>query len=456
MKKRYCLALVGRPNVGKSALFNRLCGQRKAIVDDAEGTTRDRLYGEATFGLLSFDVIDTGGLTFDGEDGSLAESIERQAAHGVEEADVVVVVVDGTAGLNPLDREVVGWVREKGKRVIVAVNKIDGSERDALVAEFYRLGIEPLVAISAVHGRNIYELLEEAFRGIPNDQEEEEVVRDNVAVAIIGRPNVGKSTLLNALLGEDRSVVSPVAGTTRDAIEGQVVVDGMTVDFVDTAGIRKKNREREVVDKFAAIRTEGAIDQADICLLLIDATEGITSAEKRMAQMIEEKGKGCILVFNKWDLVKGRQMEHVEKWVRDEASFLRHCPAVFLSALKGRNVTKLFPLIRDVRDAQHLRVTTGQLNRFLEKATENYHAPMLEGGKRLRIYYMAQVETKPPTFVLFVNAPRLMLDTYQRYLVHQFRKTYQFTGNPLVFRLKARSRRDLSNLEDRSSTAPRR
>jgi GTP-binding protein len=433
--KKIKLALVGRPNVGKSALFNRMCGYKKAIVDEAEGTTRDRLYGDAELFGKPFEVIDTGGI--DTRSGvPFAEGIRRQAEIAIEEADTVVMVVDSRSGITPLDREVAKILLRSKKPVVLAVNKIDDLSKVNEIHNFYSLGIAKIVAVSAAQGFQIAELLEVALEGIEIENRDAEL-KETTRIAIVGRPNVGKSTLLNYLLKEERSVVSPIAGTTRDAIDAEIVVEGRSYTFIDTAGIRRKRGEHEVVDKFAAIRTEKAIDQADICLFILDAQEGLTAQDKRIAAMIEEQGKGCILLFNKWDLTKGHRMEHCELSLQDEASFLNHCPKLFISAEKGRNLQKLFPLIEEVRVCQSQRVTTGQLNKFVEKAIQAYHPAMLQ-GKRLRIYYMAQVEVNPPTFILFVNYPKLMQETYKRYLMHAFRETYKFTGNPLRFFLKAR------------------
>lgn len=438
--KKLKLALVGRPNVGKSSLFNRICGKRIAIVDEAEGTTRDRIYGETDFFGRPIEIIDTGGI--DTRSGvAFGEEIRRQAEIAIEEADAIVLVVDGKVGLTPLDVQMARLLQRNKKPLCVAVNKVDDLGKVEYIHPFYALGIEKMVLVSATQAFQIAELLETALLGIPSQGEEREA-KETIRIAIIGRPNVGKSTLLNHLIKEDRSVVSPVAGTTRDPIDAEVDIGGISFTFIDTAGIRRKTAEHAVVDKFAAVRTEAAIERADICLLVLDSEEGLTAHEKRIASTIEQQGKGCILLFNKWDLIKGHRMEHCEQFVRDEASFLNHCPAVFLSALSGRNVDKIFPLIKEVREGQKLRITTGQLNKFVEKAIQNYHPAMIQ-GKRLRIYYMAQVGVQPPTFVLFVNYPKLMMETYKRYLIHQFRKAYGFRGNPLSFVVKARKRAEI-------------
>ena len=432
------LALVGRPNVGKSALFNCICGKRIAIVDEAEGTTRDRLYGTTDFFGKPLTIIDTGGI--DTRSGvPFGEEIKRQAETAIEEADALIMVVDGKAGLMPLDGDIARFLLRQKKPICLAVNKVDDLSKLSYIHEFHSLGIQKMVPVSATQGFQIAELLETSLDKSLFENASEEEEKDTIRVAIVGKPNVGKSTLLNRLLNENRSVVSPIAGTTRDSIDAELIVDGVSFTFIDTAGVRKKKSEHEAVDKFAAVRTERAIERADICLLMLDANDGITAHEKRIASMIEEQGKGCILLINKWDLVEGHRMEHCEIAIKDEASFLNYVPKLFISAEKQRNLSKLFPLIKEVKEGQKLRIGTGQLNRFLEKAVQGYHPPMIK-GKRLRIYYMAHVEMQPPTFVLFVNYPKLMLETYKRYLVHQFRESYGFTGNPLVFILRARER----------------
>jgi GTP-binding protein len=436
--KKLKLALVGRPNVGKSALFNRLCGARISIVDDAEGTTRDRIYGEADFFGKKIDVIDTGGIATDPSI-PFQEGIQRQVGLALEEADTIVMVVDGRLGVTSADEAVARLLRRQGKPVCVAVNKIDDLAMTDNIYDFYRLGIEKVIPISATHGNQVAELLESAFAELTFEQIEPVIEQRPVRVAIVGRPNVGKSTLLNYLLAEERSVVSPVAGTTRDSIDATVTLDGTEFVLIDTAGIRRKHAEHDTVEKFAAIRTERAIERSDICLLLVDAQEGMTTQDKKIAHMIEQAGKGCILIFNKWDLVKGYRMEHCLKSLREDTAFLSHCPALFVSAISGRNLSKLAEQILEVRKYQIERITTGQLNKFIERAIQVYHPPMIQ-GKRLRIFYMAHIETQPPTFILFVNYPKLMLETYKKYLIGKFRETYKFTGNPLLFILKNRKR----------------
>ncbi|NGX39482.1 MAG: GTPase Der [Chlamydiae bacterium] len=435
MKQLPRLAIVGRPNVGKSALFNRLARARISIVDEAEGITRDRLYAVADFFGRPYEVIDTGGIDPSSKI-SFNEAIRRQAEIAIEEADTLVLVVDGQVGPTKIDEEVARILLRTGKPVTLAVNKIDDFCHMDKVHEFYSLGFSEVLGVSAAHGLNVAELLEKALIDVQWEGEEKEEC-SGIKVAVVGRPNVGKSTLINHLLEEERCLVSPIAGTTRDSIDVDVQMGDGSYRLIDTAGIRRKKAEHEVVEKFAAIRTKRAIERADICLLMLDASEGMTTQEKRIAKEIESLGKGCILLFNKWDAVKGFRMEHCMEAVRKEVSFLRHCPALFISAKTGRNVEKIFGEIEEVYSQSKKRVTTGELNRFLEKTMQTYHPPMLK-GKRLRVYYVAQVGVEPPKFVLFVNRPDLMLDSYKKYLINSFRKTFLFTGVPLIFSLRGK------------------
>lgn len=431
------LALVGRPNVGKSALFNRIAKKRIAIVDEAEGVTRDRLYSDADCFGKPFEVIDTGGINPQSEV-AFQEEIRRQAEIAIEEADVIVMVVDITVGITTLDEFVARLLLRTGKKVVLAVNKVDDHSRLDLIYPFYSLGISNVIGVSATQNFHIAELLEAAFDGLELPEENEQS-NSSIHVAIVGRPNVGKSTIVNYLLDEERCVVSPIAGTTRDSIDIEVQAGEDRFTLIDTAGIRRKTAEHDAVEKFAAVRTQRAIERADVCVLVVDADRGITTQEKRIAREIEAQGKGCILLFNKWDLVKGFRMEHCRKSFEIDTPFLNHCPILFVSGLTGRNLDQLFKAVKEVEEQQSRRITTGQLNKFVEKAVQKYHPPMLEGGKRLRIFYLAQVDVKPPRFVLFVNRANLMSDTYKKYLINQFRETYGFLGAPIQFFLKGRN-----------------
>lgn len=431
------LAIVGRPNVGKSALFNRICKKKIAIVDEAEGVTRDRLYVETEFFGLPFILIDTGGINARST-AMFNEEIKRQAEIAIEEADTIVMVVDAHVGLTDLDVEIAQILHRTKKPVCLAVNKIDNLTEEHLIYQFQNLGITKKVAVSAIQGWHIAELLEDAFEGFSREGLLE-TEHSGIHIAIVGRPNVGKSSLVNYLLDEERCIVSPIPGTTRDSIDIPFVHQDQLYSLIDTAGIRRKRAEHEVVDKFAAIRTERAIERADICLLMLDAQQGITREEKKIANMIEEAGKGCILLFNKWDLVKGFRMEHCMRGIEDEVPFLQHCPKIFMSAKTGRNVEKLFDVIQQVYTDSKKRISTHQLNKFVAACLQKNHPPMIQ-GKRLRIYYMAQVSVQPPKFILFVNYPNLMIESYKKYLYNQFREIYGFLGVPILLYLKGKQK----------------
>lgn len=443
------IAIVGRPNVGKSALFNRVCRKKIAIVDEAEGVTRDRIYFKSDCFGRKFEIIDTGGIDPKSK-ADFNEHIKRQAEIAIEEADSIILVVDGNIGLTSLDADVVRILLRTKKPICIAVNKVDSPFQTEKTYPFMQLGISKVVPVSATQNWQIAELLEAALDPLPKENFEE-VEEKILRISIVGRPNVGKSSLLNYILNEERSIVSPIAGTTRDSVDIAFEKDGQKFILVDTAGIRKKKSEADVIEKFAAIRTERAIENSDICILVLDAREGISAHDKRIARAIEDAGKGCIILFNKWDLVEGFRMEHCLKGIEQEVPFLLHCPKLFISAQTGRNVDKLFPLLLQVRDAFEQRITTGQLNKFLEMSMHKVHPAMIQ-GKRLRIYYMAQVNTRPPTFVLFVNYPHLMMESYKRYLLNQFRENFNFSGVPIIFYLKGKKKRDF--IEDTGVSHP--
>lgn len=436
-KKLPKLAIVGRPNVGKSALFNRICKKKIAIVDEAEGITRDRIYAESEIFGMPFEVIDTGGIDSRSK-AIFNEQIKQQAEIAIEEADTIIMVVDSRTGITELDKEVARVLHRTQKPLCLAVNKIDNINEEHLIYQFQTLGIKQMIPVSAAQNWHVAELLEAAFANFDKAGIEEDT-NPAINITIVGRPNVGKSSLVNYLLDEERVIVSPIAGTTRDSIDVSFTHGDEIYTLVDTAGIRRKGAEHEVVDKFAAIRTQRAIERSDICLLMLDAQQGITREEKKIANMIEEQGKGCILLFNKWDLVKGFRMEHCLKGIEEEVPFLKHCPKLFISATTGRNVDKIFDVVKEVHAESQKRITTHQLNKFIADSMQRNHPPMLQ-GKRLRIYYMAQVGVQPPKFILFVNFPNLMTDAYKKYLYNQFREIYGFTGVPLEIHLKGKKR----------------
>lgn len=433
------IVLIGRPNVGKSALFNRICQQKIAIVDDEAGITRDRIYANAELFGARFTVIDTGGIDPRSK-APFQKEVEEQSMKAIDEADGAVLVVDGQVGLTPLDRDLARMLLAKQKPLVLAVNKIDSATLSLDYHEFYGLGIEKMVAVSAVQGLQIEEMLSPLLAHMP-DQEipVEEVAEEERAlkVAIIGRPNAGKSTLFNRLLGENRSIVSPLAGTTRDAIDVPVEIEGQKVVFIDTAGLRRRKSDKKAVEQFASMRTHTAISRCDVCLFVADVSDGITIQERRILHDIEERGKSCILLFNKWDLVTGFRMEHALKELHEQIPFLAYCPTLFISAETGRNVEKIVPLLKEVFAQRGHRIGTGPLNQFMENAIQKNHPPMLQ-GKRLRIYYLTQVEVAPPKFALFVNNQALMVDSYKKYLINQFRAIFPFRGTPLKFELRSK------------------
>lgn len=435
MNRLIRIALVGRPNVGKSALFNAICKKKISIVDEAEGITRDRLYAKTEAFGTAFELIDTGGMGR--KDDPYGDLIYRQAEIAIREADSIIMVVDGKAHPLELDMQVAKLLHRSNKPICLAINKIDNHSQQGSLYEFSALGIEKMIPVSAVHGYQIAELIEAALKDITVPPVAKEIPA-YPHIAIVGRPNVGKSTLLNALVGDERTIVSPIAGTTRDSIDTEVSFNNKNYVFIDTAGIRRRQKEREVVEKFAHIRTEGAIERSDVCLLIIDALQGITAEEKKIAKIIEDAKKSCIVLINKWDLAKGFRMEHCLKGIQDEVPFLAHCPKICISALEKRNLDKIFKSVDEVLEAYSCRVSTGPLNKCLTTAMQLCHPPVL-GGKRLRVYYMTQVTTKPPHFVLFVNHPNLCSATYQKYLVNRLRDTFGFKGVPLIFQLKAKA-----------------
>lgn len=429
------IAIVGRPNVGKSALFNRIAGRRLSIVDEAAGITRDRLSTRTDLFGRPFELIDTGGID-PTSDAPFNDEIKEQAEIAIEIADGLIFVVDGQVGATDLDLIVAKILRRIKKPLIVAVNKADQVSQEKMIDGFHCLGIKQMIAVSALQDRNIAELIDRVLSPLP--ETEVPAAETNIKVAIIGRPNVGKSTLVNSLIDEHRCIVSPIAGTTRDSIDIPFSFEGHDYTLIDTAGIRRKKSEKEVVEKFAAIRTERAIERADVCVLVLDVREGLTAYEKRIATIIEEAGKGCVILFNKWDLSAHCRMEHAAKAIHDEVPFLQYCPKVFGSAKTGRNLPQLLEAVERVSKSIDAEIATGPLNRFLKKAMQMVHPPMLQ-GKRLRVYYMTQTGTRPLRFILFVNYPNLMDPSYQRYLYNQFRDQFACEGAPVVFQLRGKN-----------------
>ena len=428
---RPLVAIVGRPNVGKSMLFNRLVGQRLSIVEDTPGVTRDRLYAECEWCGRKFDMVDTGGIepTTDSE---ILLFMREQAQIAIDAATVIILVTDLRTGVTAADKDVANMLLRSKKPVVLAVNKADSTgATDPGVYEFYSLGLGDPIPTSAVHGHGTGDLLDECLKYFPPAEEEEEE-DDLVKVAIIGKPNVGKSSLLNHILGEKRVIVSDVAGTTRDAVDSVFENEMGRYLFIDTAGIRRKSKVEEAVEKFSVMRAQLAIERADVCLILIDARDGVTEQDTKIAGLAHEAGKASIVVVNKWDLVEKETgtMEKMRKDIMRDLSFMSYAPILFISALTGQRTNRLFELINFVNDQSSMRITTGMLNNVLADAQARVQPPT-DKGKRLKIYYMTQTGIKPPNFVIFCNSRELFHFSYQRYLENQIRSVFGLEGTPV-------------------------
>ena len=426
------VAIVGRPNVGKSMLFNKLTGRRTSIVEDTPGVTRDRIYGDCEWCGRTFSLVDTGGIE-PSNDSDMLRFMRRQAEIGIELADAIIMVVDVRSGVTAADEDVATMLRKSGKPVALAVNKCDSiGPVNPDVYEFYSLGIGDLFETSAVHGHGTGDLLDWVLQNIPEDDGQEET--DGIInVAIVGKPNVGKSSLLNRILGEERVIVSNVAGTTRDAIDSYFENSTGKYCFIDTAGMRRKSKVDDVIEKYSNMRSVSAIDRADVCLILIDANEGVTEQDTKIAGLVHEAGKAAIIVVNKWDAVENKEtntMRDMEADVRQGLSYMLYAPVIFLSALTGARVSGLFQMIQQVYKQNTSRITTGSLNAVLADATARVQPPT-DKGRRLKIYYMTQAGTKPPHFVIFCNDARLFHFSYQRYLENQIREVFGLQGTPI-------------------------
>ena len=434
------VAIVGRPNVGKSMLFNKLTGQRTAIVEDTPGVTRDRIYGKCDWNGRDFSLIDTGGIE-PSTDSEMLLFMRRQAEIAIETADVIVMVTDVRVGVTAADQEVAAMLLRSRKPVCVAVNKCDGvGMTDPAFYEFYALGIGDVFEVSAIHGHGTGDVLDFCTAHFPPKTEDEEE-EDLISVAIIGKPNVGKSSLLNRILGVERVIVSDVAGTTRDAIDSRFENEHGKYCFIDTAGMRRKSKIDDAIEKYSNLRSVSAIERADVCLILIDATEGVTEQDTKVAGLAHEAGKACIIVVNKWDLVEKETntMDKKTEEIRRDLSFMPYAPVLFISALTGQRVDRLYELINDVNEQSCMRITTGMLNNVLADATARVQPPT-DKGRRLKIYYMTQISVKPPHFVIFCNDARLFHFSYQRYLENQLRATFGLEGTPI--RLTIRQKGD--------------
>jgi GTP-binding protein len=434
------IAIVGRPNVGKSTFFNRLVGQRKAIVEDEPGVTRDRNYAEASYEDRPFILIDTGGFEPTSSD-RIQQQIREQVEVAIQEADLILFLMDGKEGLNPTDEEVAGVLRKVPKPVFYVVNKIDGERLEGSVMDFYRLGVSPLYSVSAEHGRGMGDLMDEVMKVLPPNSPETERIEEGFRVAIVGRPNVGKSSLLNKLIGRPRAIVDSTPGTTRDTLDTPLLREGRKYVFIDTAGIRRKSKVTELVEKYSAIKALKSLERCDVALVLIDGFEGLTEQDARIAQFAEESGRALILVVNKWDLVQKetRTMEEYKERIWREMKTLDYVPTLFISATTGQRVSRLFQTIDEVMAEHRKRITTGELNNWLKEAKENYPPPAFH-NRPVKLLFISQVSTAPPTFVLFVNEPLGLGESYQRYLLRHLREKYGFTGTPLRLYLRRRKK----------------
>lgn len=451
------VALVGRPNVGKSTLFNRLAGERLAVVDDRPGTTRDRLVAEAEWQGVAFDVVDTGGIdpTTIGKEEPLSldsadyiEQIRAQAEMAARDADAILFLVDVESGLTAPDREVAAILRRQQRErdgtttppVLLVVNKCDNASRRAQAVEFFELGMGDPIPVSAHHGTGTGDMLDRLFEALGTIGEPKEKRDSSLHIAIVGRPNVGKSSLLNRLLGEERVIVSPIPGTTRDAIDTQMVFNKIPITLIDTAGIRRRGRIEPGVEKFSVLRALKAMDRAEVVLLLIDGTEGVTAQDEHIAGMALDKMLSVIVLVNKWDIVPkdAHTMPAYAEQVRERLKFLDYVPVLFISAKTGMRVNKVIPMALQVQEERLRRIPTGELNRIIRSALDT-HAPPSKSGKRLRIYYATQVRSDPPTFLFHVNDPQLVHFTYERFLENRIREFHGFIGTPLRLSFRKRA-----------------
>ncbi len=425
------VAIVGRPNVGKSTLFNKLTGTRMSIVDDTPGVTRDRIYGECEWLNRKFMLVDTGGIE-PASDDIILKQMKRQAQLAIDSADVILFVTDLRSGMVATDEEVASILIKSGKPVILVVNKCDSvGEVPLELYEFYNLGLGDPFPVSSIHGHGTGDLLDEVLKHLPEESEKEEDEEDAIKVAVIGKPNVGKSSLVNAVLGEDRMIVSDIAGTTRDATDSVVENEYGKFIFIDTAGLRRKSKVYDQIEKYSVIRARMAVERARVCVIMIDATEGFTEQDSKVAGIAHEMGKGCIIAVNKWDAVEkdGTTMDKKRKKLMQDFAFMSYAPIIFISAKEGIRLDRLFELIKFVDEQNSMRISTGKLNEILAEATARVQPPS-DKGRHLKIYYVTQASTRPPTFVYFVNNAELFHYSYQRYLDNRIREVFGLEGTP--------------------------
>jgi GTP-binding protein len=433
------IAIVGRPNVGKSTLFNRIVGERISIVEDSPGITRDRIYSDAEWLNTNFTLIDTGGLEVSETDDILI-NVQRQAEIAIQEADVILFVVDGREGVTGTDREIANFLRKTQKPVILVANKMENRFSIEYLSELYELGFNEPVPISSEHGLGIGDLLDLVIEKIPSIKEED-YDEGVIKVALIGKPNVGKSSIVNTLLGQERVIVSETPGTTRDAIDTSFTMGEQNFVLIDTAGLRRKAKIFEAVEKYSVIRTLKAIERSDVVLMVIDAAEGVTSQDKKIAGYADEAGKACVIVVNKWDLVKkdNNTFQQYTETIRKELEFLKYAPIIFVSAKTAQRITKIMDYVLSVAEEHAKRIGTGDLNDLIQEAIM-LHQPPTDRGKRLKIFYCTQSSVKPPTFIFFVNEPELMHFSYLRYLENTIREAYGFNGTPIRLLVRKRGK----------------
>ena len=437
------VAVVGRPNVGKSTLFNKLIGQRLSIVEDTPGVTRDRIYSKCEWTGHEFMLVDTGGIEPDSDDVILSQ-MRRQAELAITRADVTILVTDVRTGVTANDYEVAAMLQKSGKPIVLCVNKCDTiGEPPMEFYEFYNLGLGDPIAVSSVHGNGTGDLLDEVIKYLP-ENENEDYDEDVIKVAVIGKPNVGKSSIINRICGEERVIVSDIAGTTRDATDTEIENENGRFVFIDTAGIRRKSKVLENVEKYSVLRSYMAVDRADVAVIVIDATEGFTEQDSKVAGYAHEKGKACIVAVNKWDAIEKETntMDEYRKKLEDDFSFMSYVPFVFISAKTGLRVDKLFDFIKYVAEQNAVRIPTGRLNDVLAYATSRVQPPS-DKGRRLKIYYMTQASTKPPTFIAFVNRADLFHFSYQRYIENQIRETFSLDATPIRLKVRERDTNDV-------------
>ncbi len=434
------VAIVGRPNVGKSTLFNQIGKKRVSIVDDMPGVTRDRIYMDATWLEKEFTLIDTGGIEIYSNGNKILDEIKTQAQIAITEADVIIFVVDGRAGLTSADEDISKILRTSKKPIVIAVNKVDSVNLEPDIYEFYNLGLGTPIGISASNALNLGDLLDEVIKNFP-DNEGETADDDEIKIAVIGRPNVGKSSLVNKLLGEERVIVSDIAGTTRDAIDTHFFKDGTKFTLIDTAGMRRKSKVEDAVEYYSVMRSLRAIDRADVVLMLIDAPAGITEQDKKIAGYAHDSGKGCVIIVNKWDIFPNKHDRSTNRFtdeLRAEIGFLQYAPVLYLSALTGQRVDRVTELVKFVVEQQTMRIQTSVLNELIRDAVA-VNPPPTKKGKQLKILFMTQADICPPRFVIFVNDPELMHFSYLRFIENKLRDTYGFEGTPLKFVIRKRN-----------------